>query len=435
MRRSTRHLAGALAVAVASAGLAACGSIDTSEPAGSGSQEGGSIAGQTLNLVTMNDPFSSTLKSLAEEWGVDNDVDVTVDVVGYGDLATRVRSDFVGHTANFDLLTMDIVWTGEFAEAGYTVDLTDRIAADADKLDLDDIYDAAWSQGQWGDKQIAYPLAGYINLLNYRTDVLAEHGLTPASTLEELTANALAIGNDGPVAGWVANGQQGPAVAQDWMAYSFQSGGEILDESGAPVINSEVNIASLELYMKLFEAAAPAGATEFDWGQRETSFTQGQAAQVETWSVSRAAYEDPDTSLVAGKVGTVPAPMAEGLDPRYAFGGWGLAINADSQHQDAAWAFITWVTSPEIQKRWVEDGAGSYIRKSTVEDPDLVAKYPFQEVIGEALASGDGDARPRVPEYSEIENAIGIAVSKALTQGVSAKEALDEAQATVEALY
>lgn len=420
--------------AVTGLGLATALAISGCSNNSAGPAEEGSLQGASLTMAVMNDPFSGELQKLAREWGEENGVDVQVDVVGYGDLGTRVRSDFIGKTANFDLFTMDIVWTGEFADAGYTVDLTPLIERDADELDTDDIYDVAWSQGKWEDQQIAYPFAGYVNLLNYRTDVLEQAGLQPPTTLEELESTALAIGNSGPVAGWVANGQQGPASAQDWMAYSFQSGGEILDGDGEPVINSDVNVASLEMYKELFAGAAPSGATEFDWGQRETSFTQGQAAMVETWSVSRAAYEDPSLSTVAGEVGTVQPPMASGLDQKSAFGGWGLAINADSQQQDAAWQFIKWVTSADTQKRMVEDGAGIYIRKSTVEDPVLVEKYPFLPVVAEALANGDGDARPRVPQYAEIENAIGIAVSKVLTQGVSPQAALDEAQSTVEAL-
>ncbi|GAA1020509.1 ABC transporter substrate-binding protein [Acrocarpospora pleiomorpha] len=429
-----RALAGIAALACL--GLAACsGNSGSTDPSGAAPASPGSLRGQKLTLIAMNDPFAPTLKTLAAEWGQQNGVGIQVDVVGYGDLATRVRSDFVGRTANFDLLTMDIVWTGEFAEAGYTADLTKLIERDKDQLQLDDIYDAAWTQGKWGDKQVAFPLAGYVNLLNYRTDVFQQKGLEAPKTLEQLESAALAIGKSGTPAGWVANGQQGPAAAQDWMAYAFQSGGQILDTAGKPVVNSAVNVKSLETYKKLFDGAAPGGAKEFDWGQRETAFTQGQAAMVESWSVSRASYEKPDVSTVAGKVATVPAPMASGVTPKYAFGGWGLAINSASEHQAAAWEFIKWVTSPDVQKRWVADGAGSYIRKSTVEDKELLAKYPFQDVIGEALTNGDGDARPRVPQYSEIETAVGTAVSKVLTQNVSAQAALDEAQDTVAKLF
>ena len=50
--------------------------------------------------------------------------------------------------------------------------------------------------------------------------------------------------------GFVANGQKGPAVAQDWMQYNRQFGGSILDKDGKPTLNSPANIASVIAYKK-----------------------------------------------------------------------------------------------------------------------------------------------------------------------------------------
>ena len=36
----------------------------------------------------------------------------------YGTLLTKTTADFVGHTKGYDLVTMDIVWSGAFAENG-----------------------------------------------------------------------------------------------------------------------------------------------------------------------------------------------------------------------------------------------------------------------------------------------------------------------------
>ena len=44
-----------------------------------------------------------------------------------------------GHTKGYDLDTMDIVWSGQFAESGYTVDLTDWIKRDAAEINPADI--------------------------------------------------------------------------------------------------------------------------------------------------------------------------------------------------------------------------------------------------------------------------------------------------------
>ena len=182
--------------------------------------------------------------------------------------------------------------------------------------------------------------------------------------------------------GFVANGQKGPAVAQDWMQYNAQMGGSILDEGGKPALNSEANVNSLATYKDLFEKAAPPGAADYDWGGREESFRQGLAAHMQTWSIGAAGYNDPAQSKVVGKAGIILAPPGKGLAKKYGVGGWGLAINndIDQNRKEAAWVFIKWITSPAVHKEMNLKGAGSYLRISETHDAELLAKYPFLPV-------------------------------------------------------
>ena len=112
--------------------------------------------------------------------------------------------------------------------------------------------------------------------------------------------------------GFVANGQKGPAVAQDWMQYNRQFGGSILDKDGKPALNSPANIASVVAYKKLFDEAAPPGAADYDWGGREESFRQGLVANMQTWSIGAADYDNPKMSKIAGKAGIMLTPPGEG---------------------------------------------------------------------------------------------------------------------------
>ncbi len=94
--------------------------------------------------------------------------------------STKTTADFVGHTKGYDLVTMDIVWSGAFAENGYTVDLTDWIKRDAAEIGTDDIYPVLMqSLGGFGGKQVAFPFAGYANVLAYRKDLYAAAKLEP----------------------------------------------------------------------------------------------------------------------------------------------------------------------------------------------------------------------------------------------------------------
>jgi multiple sugar transport system substrate-binding protein len=80
-------------------------------------------------------------------------------------------------------------------------------------------------------------------------------------------------------------------------------------------------------------------------------------------------------------------------------------------------------------------GAGGYLRPSTVTDPDLQKKYPFLPVLDESFRNGNGEFRPRIPQYPEIQDLLGTAVNAVLVGDKDAKAALDEAQAQAEKLF
>lgn len=397
------------------------------------------LAGMTLNLASMNDQFSSVLTMIAPKFEEETGATVKVDILDYGSLLTKTTADFVADTAGYDLVTMDIVWAGQYAANGYTVDLTDLIKRDAAEIGLDDIYPKLMeSLGQYQGKQIAYPFAGYANLLAYRKDLFDAAGLKAPATMEELVESAYKLTDASKgVYGFVANGQKGPAVAQDWMQYNAEMGGSILNAEGKPALNSEANVKSLTVYRDLFKKAAPPGAADYDWGGREESFRQGLAATMQTWSVGAPGYYDPKMSKIVDKVAIALAPRGAGLPELYGIGGWGLAINADvpDERKDAAWTFIKWVTSPAIQKEMNLLGAGSYMRKSTLADSELNAKYPFLPLIAKAFEKGDGDYRPRIPEYPEIQDLLGTAVNSVLVGTTEPQAALDAAQAAAEKLF
>jgi multiple sugar transport system substrate-binding protein len=395
------------------------------------------LDGVTLNVASQNDQFASVMAQLAPKFTQATGAKVNVDILDYGSLLTKTTADFVAHSAGYDIVTMDIVWAGQYAANGYTVELSDLIKRDAKEIDADDIYPILMSAlGGYGGKQVAFPFAGYANVLAYRKDLYDAAGLKPPATMEELVADAYKLTDPAKKQyGFVANGQKGPAVAQDWMQYNAEMGGSILTKDGKPALNSAANIKSLSVYRDLFQKAAPPGAADYDWGGREESFRQGLSANMQTWSVGAPGYYDPKVSKVVSKVGIVGAPRGEGLPKIYGVGGWGLAINADTKQKEAAWTFIKWITSKPVHKELNLMGAGSFLRKSEMTDADLTAKFPFLPVIAESFEHGDGDYRPRIPEYPKIQDILGNAVNSVLVGDADPKAALDAAQASAEKLF
>jgi len=407
--------------------------------AGAAHAAGKPLDGVTLTVASQNDQFAPVIAKLAPKFEEATGAKVKVDILDYGSLLTKTQADFVGDTKSYDLVTMDIVWAGQYADNKYTVDLTDWIKRDAAEIQLDDIYPSTIQYiGQYGGKQVAFPFAGYAAVLAYRKDLLDAAGIKVPETAEEFVEAAIKLTDpDKKIYGFVANGQKGPAVAQDWLQYNAQLGGSVLGPDGKPAINSEANVNSLKIYKELFDKAAPPGAVDYDWGGREESFRQGLVAMMETWSVGAPGYYDPSMSKIVDSVAITTTPVAKGLPVKYGLGGWGMGINADIDpaQQEAAWQFIKWLTSPEIQKEMNLEGAGSYIRKSTVADPDLNKKFPYLPVLAKSFENADGDYRPRIPQYPEIQDLLGTAVNAVLVGDVDPKAALDEVQAKAEKLF
>jgi multiple sugar transport system substrate-binding protein len=381
----------------------------------------------------MTDQYVVAFRALVPQFNQASGATITLDELGYVDLYQKLIADFVGHTGNYDLMTVDIVWSGEFGANRYTKLLDEYMARDKAELQLDDILPVSWTLGEWQGEHPAYPLAGYANVLNYRKDVLAAAGIEPPKTQEALLEAAIKLTDAGKsMYGIALLGAKGPAVAQDYMAWVQQHGGRILDDAGKPALNTAENAKILEFFGELFKYAPP-GATDYWWDQRETAFRSGQVAMMEGWSIARAGYEDANISSVVGNVDIAVAPVAAGMEPKYGFGGWGIGINADStpQEQECAWQFIKWLTSPEIQKEWLKND-GAPIRRSTMTDPELVALYPWLPILLESFEKGDGDYRPRIPQYSIIQDALGTHVNAFLVGQETAQQALDAAQKQVE---
>ena len=80
-------------------------------------------------------------------------------------------------------------------------------------------------------------------------------------------------------------------------------------------------------------------------------------------------------------------------------------------------------------------GAGSYLRKSEMTDPELLAKYPFLPVIATSFEHGDGDFRPRIPQYPELQDLIGGAINAVLVGQADPRIAMDDIQGKAQALF
>src|SRR3569833_149908 len=82
------------------------------------------LDGVTLSVASQNDQFAAVMAQLAPKFTEATGATGKVDILDYGSLLTKTTADFVAHSAGYDLVTMDIVWAGQYSASGYTVELS-----------------------------------------------------------------------------------------------------------------------------------------------------------------------------------------------------------------------------------------------------------------------------------------------------------------------
>jgi len=389
--------------------------------------------GKTINVALVAEPRSDALKKLLPEFEQLTGVKVNMEILPYPTLQEKQAVAVTQGTGAYDVVHVDCVWIGQYAGQGLVIPVEDFIAkTDPKVLALDDFIPSVLSeQGMWEGKIYGLPFIQAVFGLHYRTDIFEEFGLTPPNTWEELYDTAKMLTEklkDRGIAGLTFMGRRGVQLqcTYDNMLWSF--GGEWYDENYNPTINSPEAVAALE-YFKSLIPFAPAGVLTYDWDENANAFAQGKAAMNLQWQNSAPLCQDPSKSTIVGKFNFTLIPgkaQPDGSIKRTpTFGGWGLMIPKGSRNKEAAWEFIVWATSPEMEKKLAYAMPGA--RYSSLNDPELRAKYVEYDGMLKSLPLAKG--RPRIPAYSELADALEVALSEAMTGAKDSQTALNEANA------
>jgi multiple sugar transport system substrate-binding protein len=192
------------------------------------------------------------------------------------------------------------------------------------------------------------------------------------------------------------------------------NGGYYYDDAYQATLDRPEANAALESLVQLVSEANP-GSLAQDYDEGDATFAGGQAAMFVQWNDSIPRYEDPEKSKIAGKWAAAIMPgitQADGSIKRTpTIGGWNTGILADSPKQEAAWEFLLWAVSKDMERRLVT--AQPPARRSVLADPAIAAEYPEFKPMLESLHTAWG--RPRIKVWPQMADAVDAALSQAVT--------------------
>jgi multiple sugar transport system substrate-binding protein len=370
-----------------------------------------------------------TIQALVERYNAEHPgVEIENVFVGWGELLPKLQLAVVGGDAP-DLAAADMVWMPYLANSGALVPLNSFIEASG--LDLADFYPALLAVNTYGEQIYGLPVSTNNLELFINQDLFEAAGLdpnTPPSTWTELADYATRCANpEQGVVGMELFTQPGEGLTWQFQVYLWQAGGEFLTEDlSQAAFNSDAGRRALQFWLDLIDSGA---YTISDWGL----FGQGKACMVMdgSWMVGIWAETAPF------KWTTARMPYPEDGQPATNMGGEHIFIMAkDEAKQQAAWDFINWFTSTEIQLEWDQATGFMPVRDSvatheayrtwlTETEPRLL---PFVEMQRYA------HNRPPVEQYAELSDVFSAMLERALYGQMSVEDALSAAEAAVNSL-
>jgi multiple sugar transport system substrate-binding protein len=299
-----------------------------------------------------------------------------------------------------------------------------------DMINKSDFIASALASAEWDGHLYAIPLGMRMRPLFYRKDVLAAAGFNrPPQTWEELESYAKKLvkrdanGNLERVGFWIPTGHP-YKTPQVWLAFLWNAGGEVLTPDGKKAaFNSPEGVKATEFMARLLrddKIDAP-GSIKVD----NTDYAQGRAAMLISNIVTRGLMKN--TPELRPNVGIALPPAAKQQYVEIA--GEMLGIARGTKYMAQAQKLASFIgLNPAIMTKYVAIDDTMPALKS-VADSDFAKNNPW---IPSYLALADhGRPLPSHPRWVEISNAITQALDQVFVQGRPAKEALDEAAATV----
>lgn len=390
-------------------------------------------------------PHYELAKKMIPEFEKETGIKVEVDSLQYMKLHDKQVLEMSKPKGDYDVVAWVVFWKTEYVQKSLLTPLSEMFANPAlvdPDYDIDDITSAYLQNGGVAGGRQGYlpgassglygiPFSAQTSMLAYRKDLLEKYNLEVPKTYDELLAAARTINEKEGIGGVTGRAQSGHMATDFFLTHFAPQGGKILNDRYEPTLNGPEGIKTIEILTEMLETG-PVGMNGYSYGEMKNSFVQGDAAFYLDDSKIRKTAEDPTKSRIVGKVGYALHP--EGKQCGAGTGGFAMGIPANAKNKEAAFLFIQWFTNKQNDFKIAEMG-GDPIRTSTMNNPELQAKFPEYPALVEQLKCAKVDWRPLIPEWPEIDNQIiGISVSEAINGQKPAQQALDEAAAKIKTL-
>jgi multiple sugar transport system substrate-binding protein len=322
--------------------------------------------------------------------------------------------------STFDILGMDVIWTGEYSESNWLESLED-VRAEFEAASLPGPLESAI----WGGELWAAPYNSNAGFLYYRSDLVD----APPTTWDELCSTAQSTGEAEGIGGFIGQGAQYEGFVVNWLEFYWGAGGELFNEDQSQVV-FDVDLA-VQATEFMADAMGGCFAPGFNTAREEEArneFQSGNAVFMRNWPYVYSIIQEDSGSPANGNFDIAPLPTFTGQGTTSALGGFNLAVSAFSDNKDAAKDFVVWAaTDPAPQAMLATEGSVPPVLASVYEE---LADDPVMALLGLVLA--DAKPRPPSPSWNEISVEMQQALFPAYNGDADPRGAAEDVRAFLE---
>lgn len=330
------------------------------------------------------DAFNASQTNYKVEW-----VDMTNDS---GAMREQLTTSLKAGSSEYDVLSLDVVWAGEFAASGYIQPL-DMMLEDAG-LNIADYNAGSMASGMFSGKEYVLPFFPDLGLLYFRKDIVSEEDaaklVAGTYTWDDLLAMAQKYG-----------GQGGTTTGIVFQSSLYEG---LICNANEFTSNWKDIKGGLEVMKKFIDSkVAPDNILNYTEGETANSFIKGESVFARNWPYMWGSIKSEGT-ITTDQVTVAPLPGGSTV------GGWLLAINKNSANPEGAFAFMQFVNSEAGQLLMSEKGGYLPGLNKMLTDERIIKADDRLSMVGFQNALKTTIARPVSAEYSKVSDALQQAI-------------------------
>ncbi|GAA3055076.1 ABC transporter substrate-binding protein [Streptomyces glomeratus] len=402
--------------------LAACGSSDGSGSAGQAGSP--SFTGRGPITYVAGKDSTGSVQAAIDRWNERHPKE-KVTFVQLPTDADSQRQQMIQNAETksdaYTVLSLDVVWTSEFAAHQWVDRLPDK------QFPLRKMLTPVVETARYRGGLYAAPSSSDGGLLYYRSDLLKKAGIGgPPATWSEMKADCAKVKKlpeAKDMSCYAGQFQKYEGLTVNFSEAVNSADGVVTDARGNPDVDTPEARKGLDFLVDSFkDGTIPKEAITYQEEDGRQAFQAGKLVFLRNWPYM---YSLAQKSKVAGKFAVAPLPGLTGPGSS-SLGGHNLALSSFAKNKATALDFIKFFTDEDSAARNLKDASLAPPYANLYDDTALTRQYPYLPVLKQSILRAV--PRPRVVQYGDVSSVIERQAYAALTGAKSSAQALKDLQ-------